>query len=181
VERRLNGLGVPVIALLAEARLETLHRLAQQPPGTRVGVVAAAVETAHGLEHSIAAAALPNIVRIETCPAEEGALRRLVRRADLIVCSTSAADRVRQFIDPTVPVIVDDRALNQRAVQMLGAILTQPSGERQTATPPPARDAPRVSVRPDRRQRARQRPGRHSAAQDRATLRRSRRPRSTSC
>ena len=70
VERRLDGLGVPVLALLAEARLETLQRLAQLPLGTRVGVVAAAVETAHTLEHSIAAAALPNIARIEACPAE---------------------------------------------------------------------------------------------------------------
>src|SRR6185436_13053969 len=42
VERRLDGLGVPVLALLAEAHLETLQRLAQLPRGTRVGVVAAA-------------------------------------------------------------------------------------------------------------------------------------------
>src|SRR5207253_4918797 len=38
VERLLNGKGVPVIALLAEAHLETLHRLDQFPSGTRVGV-----------------------------------------------------------------------------------------------------------------------------------------------
>ncbi|PYM55593.1 MAG: hypothetical protein DMD79_22700, partial [Candidatus Rokuibacteriota bacterium] len=43
VERLLDGKGVPVIALLAEAHLETLHRLAQLPAGTRVGVVASAV------------------------------------------------------------------------------------------------------------------------------------------
>ena len=41
VERRLDGLGVPVVALLAEVHLETLHRLAQLPSGTRVGVVSA--------------------------------------------------------------------------------------------------------------------------------------------
>src|SRR5918996_602416 len=61
VERLLSGRGVPVIALLAEAHLETLHRLAQLPSGTRVGVATAAVETAHSLEHSIANAGLPNI------------------------------------------------------------------------------------------------------------------------
>src|SRR5512145_1570569 len=43
VERLLSGRGVRVIALLAEAHLETLHHLAQLPAGTRVGVVAAAV------------------------------------------------------------------------------------------------------------------------------------------
>ena len=35
VERHLDGQGVPVLALLAEAHLETLQRLAQLPPGTR--------------------------------------------------------------------------------------------------------------------------------------------------
>jgi GntR family transcriptional regulator len=139
VERRLDGLEVPVLALLAEARLETLQRLAQLPMGTRVGVVSAAVETAHTLEHSIAAAALPNIARIETCPAEGSALSRLVRRVNVIVCSTSTAKRVQGLVDPTVPVIVDDRALNQRAIQMLGAILAQQDGDRPTATRPLAR------------------------------------------
>jgi DNA-binding transcriptional regulator YhcF (GntR family) len=134
VERRLDGRGVPVLALLAEAHLETLQRLAQLPPGTRVGVVSAVVETAHTLEHSIAAAALPNIARIETCPAEGSALSRLVRRVNVIVCSTSTAERVRRLVDPTMPVIIDDRALNQRAIQMLGAILAQRDGDPPTAT-----------------------------------------------
>ncbi len=138
VERRLNGLGVPVVALLAEVHLETLHRLAQLPSGTRVGVVSAAVETAHNLEHSIANAALPNIARVEACPAEGPALGRLVRRVDAIVCSTSAATRVQGLVGPTVPVIIDDRALNQRAIQMLAAILAQHDGDRPTGTPPPA-------------------------------------------
>ena len=147
VERRLDGRGIPVIALLAEAHLETLHRLAQLPSGTRVGVVAAAVETAHSLEHSIAAAALPNLARVETCPAERTALGRLVRRVDAIVCSTAIAARVTGLVGPTVPVILDDRALNQRGIQMLGAILaqddlTQDDGDGNggpPAPPPPAR------------------------------------------
>jgi DNA-binding transcriptional regulator YhcF (GntR family) len=138
VERRLDGLGVPVIALLAEAHLETLHRLAQLPSGTRVGVVSVAVETAHTLEHSIATAALPNIARVEACPAEGPALGRLVRRVDAIVCSTSAAARVQGLVGSTIPVIIDDRALNQRAIQMLGAILAQQDGDRPTVTPPSA-------------------------------------------
>jgi GntR family transcriptional regulator len=136
VERRLDGLGVPVVALLAEVHLETLHRLAQLPAGTRVGVVSAERETAHNLEHSIVNAALPNIARVEASPAEGPALGRLVRRVDAIVCSSSAAARVQGLVGPTVPVIVDDRALNQRAIQMLGAILAQQDGHHPTATPP---------------------------------------------
>jgi DNA-binding transcriptional regulator YhcF (GntR family) len=142
VERRLDGRGVPVLALLAEAHLETLQRLAQLPSRTRVGVVAAAVETTHSLEQSIVAAALPNIARVETCPAEGRALSRLVRRVNVLVCSTSAAERVQRLVGPRVPVIIDDRALNQRAIQMLGALLAQQDGDRPAARPPLARRRP---------------------------------------
>jgi DNA-binding transcriptional regulator YhcF (GntR family) len=154
VERLLDGNGVPVLALLAEAHLETLHRLAQLPSGTRVGVVYGEPETAHNLEHSIANAALPNIARVEAGPPDGPALSRLVRRVDAIVCSTSAAARVQELVGTTVPVILDDRALNQRAVQMLGAILARQDGARLTAEPPLAHErlgpgAVRVStVRP---------------------------------
>jgi DNA-binding transcriptional regulator YhcF (GntR family) len=129
VERLLSGRGVPVIALLAEAHLETLHRLAQLPPGTRVGVVSAAVETAHSLEHSIANAGLPNIALVGACPAEGAALGRLVRRVDVIVCSSLAAERVRQLAGPTVHVMIDDRALDQRAIEMLAALLVRQNGD----------------------------------------------------
>jgi DNA-binding transcriptional regulator YhcF (GntR family) len=139
VESRLDGLGVPVVALLAEVHLETLHRLAQLPMGTRVGVVSTERETAHNLEHSIANAALPNIARVEAGPTEGSALRRLVGRVDAIVCSTSAVARVQGLVGPAVPVIVDDRALNQRAIQMLGAILARQDGDQPTGTPPLAR------------------------------------------
>jgi hypothetical protein len=129
VERLLEGRDVPVIALLAEAHLETLHRLAQFPGGTRVGVASAAVETAHNLEHSIANAALPNVVLVGACPVESAALARLVRRVDVVVCSTAAAERVRQLAGPSLQVLIDDRALDPRAIEMLAAILVRRNGD----------------------------------------------------
>src|SRR5207247_2647351 len=126
VERRLRGMGIPVIALLAEAHLETLQRLAQLSPGTRVGIVSAAVETAHNLEHSIANAGLPNIALVGACPAEGAALGRLLRRVDVIVRCTAPAGRVRALAGPSVQVIIDDRALDQRAIEMLAAVLVRP-------------------------------------------------------
>jgi GntR family transcriptional regulator len=151
VERRLGGLGVPVIALLAEVHLETLHRLAQFPSGTRVGVASAHVETAHNLEHSIANAGLPNIRLVGACPAEGAGLERLVRRVDVMVCSAAAADRVRQLAGSAVQVLIDDRALDPRAIQMLAALLVQPDGNRPRPEAPgpsdrsgrPTRDATR--------------------------------------
>jgi DNA-binding transcriptional regulator YhcF (GntR family) len=142
VERLLSPRGIPVIALLAEAHLETLHRLAQLPSGTRVGVVSAAAETAHNLEHSIANAGLPNITLVGACPAEGAALGRLARKVDVIVCSTSAEDRVRALAGPGVEVMIDDRALDQRAIEMLAGLLVQPNGGRHAAA---ARLRPRRS------------------------------------
>jgi len=136
VGRLLSGKGVSVVALLAEAHLETLHRLAQLPSGTRVGVASAAAETAHNLEHSIANAGLPNIALVGACPAEGAALGRLVRRVDVIVCSTSAAERVRGLAGPAVQVMIDDRALDQRAIEMLATLLVRQNGDRLAAATP---------------------------------------------
>src|SRR6266568_357643 len=142
VGRLLSGKGVPVVALLAEAHLETLHRLAQLPSGTRVGVASAAAETAHNLEHSIANAGLPNITLAGACPAEGAALGRLVRRVDVIVCSTAAAERVRGLAGPAVQVMIDDRALDQRAIEMLAALLVRQNGDGAIPAPAAARSGP---------------------------------------
>jgi hypothetical protein len=119
-------------------------------------VVSAAVETAHNLEHSIANAGLPNITLVGACPAEGPALGRLVRNVDVIVCSTSAADRVRALAGPTVRVILDDRALDQRAVEMLAGLLVQPNGDGPAAA---GRPRPRRSdAAPTAPESARERP-----------------------
>ena len=149
VERLLSGTGVPVIALLTEVHIETLHRLAQLPPGTRVGVASADVETTHNLEHSIVNAGLPNIALLGSCAAEGAALGCLVRQVEVMVCSTPAAERVRALAGTAVQIIIDDRALDKRGIEILAAILVGPDGDGTTAVPLPARK-PR-SIRPSSR------------------------------
>jgi GntR family transcriptional regulator len=128
VERLVGDLRIPVIALLAEVHLKTLHRLAQFPPKTRVGVASAEPETAHNLEHSIARAGLPNIVLVGGVRAERAALGALARRVDAIVCSTPVAARVKRFVGSAAEVIIDDRALDTRAIEMLAAVLVRRNG-----------------------------------------------------
>ncbi len=132
VERLLNGTGVPVIALLTEVHIDTLHRLAHLPAGTRVGVASADVETTHNLEHSIVNAGLPNIALLGSCPVEGAALGRLVRQVEVMVCSTPTAERVRALAGSAVQVIIDDRALDKRGIEMLAAILV---GQAREGTP----------------------------------------------
>jgi hypothetical protein len=147
VARQLRGARIPVIALLAGAHIETLQRLADLPPGTRVGVASADGHTAHSLEHSIVNAGLPNIALVGSCPAEGVELGRLVRQAKVMVCSTLAAERVRALVGATGQVIIDDPALDKRGVEMLAAVLVG-SDEHLTGGAPqsvPALGAPRAS------------------------------------
>jgi DNA-binding transcriptional regulator YhcF (GntR family) len=143
VERLLKGKGVPVIALLAEAHLETLHRLAQMPSGTRVGVVSAA-ETAHNVEHSIAHAGLPSIELVGACPAAGAALGRLLRQVDVVVCPASTAEHVAGVAGSAVKVMIDDRALDPRAVEMLAAVLVRHDGVQVRPASPTAPPGPRL-------------------------------------
>ncbi|MBI2219156.1 MAG: GntR family transcriptional regulator [Candidatus Rokubacteria bacterium] len=135
VERLLRGKAVQVVALFAGAHLETLHRLAQLPSGTRVGVASAVAETAQALQHSVASAGLPNIVLVGACPAEGAALGRLVRQVDVMVCSTGAAERVQALAGSALRVIIDERAIDQRSIDMLAAVLVGHDGDGTAAAP----------------------------------------------
>jgi GntR family transcriptional regulator len=151
VERVLDGMGVPVIALLAEAHLETLHRLAQLPPGTRVGVASVHPETAHNLEHSIVNAGLPNIALIGACPAEGAALGRLVRQVEVMVCSSLAAERVRALTDGHTQVIIDDRTLDKRTIELLAATLARQDQDGDATAAAPAAAKTPMRLRPAKR------------------------------
>jgi GntR family transcriptional regulator len=151
VERLLDGMGVPVIALLAEAHLETLHRLAQLPPGTRVGVASVYPETAHNLEHSIINAGLPNIALLGTCPAEGAALGRLVRQVEVMVCSSLSAERVRALINGHTQVIIDDRALDNRTIELLAATLARQDQDGDVTAAAPAAAKKPMRLRPAKR------------------------------
>jgi hypothetical protein len=55
---------------------------------------------------------------------------------DVVVCSSAAAERVRQLAAPAVQVMIDDRALDQRAIQTLAVVLVQQNGGGTAAKPP---------------------------------------------
>jgi GntR family transcriptional regulator len=135
VKRRVGDRRVPIIPLIANAHLATLHRLAQLPPGTRVGVIAADAETAHNLEYSIVSAGLPNIALVGAASTDEATWDALARQVEVIVCSTPAAERARQLAVDATQIIVDDRALDTRAIEMLAAILIGQDENRTMAGP----------------------------------------------
>jgi hypothetical protein len=62
-----------------------------------------------------------------------------VRRVDVVVCSSSAAERVRGLAADRVQVMIDDRALDQRAIEMLAALLVGQNGSATAVAPPAGR------------------------------------------
>jgi len=149
VARLVGARGVPIIPLVATAHLENLRRLAQCPPGTRLGVVATDAETAHHLAHAIGTAGLPNIALVGASSIDGAGLASLLRQVAVLVCSTQAAARVRELAPGTPEILIEDRALDTRAIAMLAAIVIGQEGEKTTATP--ARTRPSTPRRPSRR------------------------------
>jgi hypothetical protein len=52
----------------------------------------------------------------------------LLREVDVIVCPSSAAAHVGSLAGSTVELIIDDRTLDPRAVEMLAAVLVRHNG-----------------------------------------------------
>jgi hypothetical protein len=73
---------------------------------------------------------------------------RLAQRVDVIVCSTPVAEEVQRLIGSAAEVIVDDRALDNRAVEMLAAVLVRHDA---AGTPPTPSARPRAARRELRR------------------------------
>ena len=86
------------------------------PPRPGGGAAPPPPETAHNLEHSIAKAGLPNVTLVGASPVQGVGLERLVRRVDVVVCSTAAAERVRQLTRPAVRVLIEDPPPGRRRV-----------------------------------------------------------------
>jgi len=78
---------------------------------------------------------------VGACLTAGSSLDTLVRQVEVIVCSTQAAERVRQLANGTTQVIIDDRALDKQAIDTLAAIVIGQRCGGPTATPVAARKA----------------------------------------
>ncbi len=132
VERLVGDRGLPIIPLLAKAHLDTFRRLAHLPAGTRVGVVSAESETAHSVRHSIASGDLPNIALVGAFAANGPPWKPCFSRMG---ASCVLLERVRQLANGTIHVIIDERAVDTRAIEKLTAILIRHDAAMPTTAP----------------------------------------------
>jgi len=127
VQEIMEPRGIEVVALLAEATLESLQRLTELPAGTPVGVVGWGRTCMENLSSSIEGAGLDHLdfvqVYVDQGPEEVLATLRSVRA---VVCASVTARRLREFgVPEELEIIEEDRILDQGGIEMLGRMLRQ--------------------------------------------------------
>ncbi len=137
LQRLLADTGMEVVALLAEANLETLMRLTALPKGTKVGVACNSWAGTENVKLSIQNAGLNHLRLVPGCGGETESLRRMVKEASVVVCSSLAAEKIRGLAPQGTQIIVDDRRLDRSGIEMLrqrlGALAARDGGRRRAA------------------------------------------------
>jgi GntR family transcriptional regulator len=127
VEELVQPLGIEVVALLAEATLESLQRLTELPSQTPVGVVGWGSTCMDNLSRSIEGAGLDHLdfVQVNVDGGRDKVMSTL-GEVDAVVCSSVTAMRLREFSVPEgLEIIEGDRILDQGGIEMLGKMLRQ--------------------------------------------------------
>ncbi|MBA2442026.1 MAG: GntR family transcriptional regulator [Rubrobacter sp.] len=125
VEAVMEPLGIETVALLAEANLESLQRLAELPGGTVVGVVGNSETCTVNLLRSLEGAGLDHLDFFEVRDADRREeVEALAGRAEVLVCTSPVARMLPGLgVRGDLEVIVEDRTLDRGGVEMLGRML----------------------------------------------------------
>ena len=128
VESLMEPRGIETVALLAEATLESLQRLADLPAGTPVGVVGDSQTCMENKSRSIEGAGLDHLDLTETYVDRVDEVRALFGRVRAVVCSSATARRLLELGAPDdLEIIEEDRTLDKGGVEMLGRMLRRAS------------------------------------------------------
>ena len=123
VERLVEPRGIETFALLTEATLDGLKRLAELPEGTPVGVVGNSQTCTENLLRSLEGAGLDHLDFFQIQEDGEESRSR-VEGARAVVCGSISAQRLPKLRLPEgVEIIVQDRTLSKGGVEMLGRLL----------------------------------------------------------
>jgi len=119
IQRLLAGTGIEVVGLLAEASLETLMRLTALSEGTKVGVACNEWTGTENVKLSIQNAGLKHIRLVPGCGQDPESLRRMLKEASVVVCSSLVEEKIRTLAPEGMEIIVDDRKLDRSGIEML--------------------------------------------------------------
>ena len=122
VERLIEPLGIETVALLTEATLEGLNRLADLPEGTSVGVVGNSRTCTDNLLRSLEGAGLDHLEFFEIDGNAPDA--KLPKDTQVVVGGSVVAQRLPELDLPEdVEIIIQDRTLSKGGMEMLGRML----------------------------------------------------------
>jgi len=124
VEQVLEPLGIETFALLTEATLDGLRKLAELPQATRVGVIGSSRTCTDNLLRSLEGAGLDHL---DLFLIQEDAEDQSIREdTQVVVCGSAVAPMLPKMGLPKgVEVIVQDRTLSKGGVQMLGRAIEE--------------------------------------------------------
>jgi len=125
VQRMLGKAKIEVVGLLAEASLETLIRLTALPEAAKVGVACNEWTGTENVKLSIQNAGLTHLRLVPGCGRDAPSLRRMVKEASVVVCSSLVAGKIRAMAPSGTEIIVDDRRLDPAGIAMLRRRLQQ--------------------------------------------------------
>jgi GntR family transcriptional regulator len=123
VEKLVEPRGIETFALLTEATLDGLKRLAELPDGTAVAVMGNSRTCTENLLRSLEGAGLDHLDFFQIREDDEVSRSR-IGEAKAVVCGSISAQRLPKLDLPEgVEVIVQDRTLSKGGVEMLGRML----------------------------------------------------------
>jgi GntR family transcriptional regulator len=119
--------GIEVVALLAEANIQSLRRLTDLPEGTPVGVVGWGQTCMENLSRSIEGAGLDHLRFVQVYVDEQtDEVLETLEGVDAVVCASITARKLRAIgIPEEMEIIEEDRVLDQGGIEMLGRMLRQ--------------------------------------------------------
>ncbi len=136
VEELVGPRGLETVALLAEATLDGIRRLAELPPGTKVGVLGNSRTCSDNLLNSLVGAGMDHLDLFQIYEDVGKDIGEHLEETEVVVCGSPMAGRLSALGLPPAgtEVILQDRTLDKGGIEMLGRIL---------------RDAPRATAEED--------------------------------
>lgn len=124
VDELVERYGIETVALLAEATLDGITRLAELPAGTRVGVLGNSRTCSDNLLSSLAGAGMDHLELFQIYEDVGKEIGEQLKEAEVVVCSSPMARRLSTLGLPDgTEIILQDRTLDKGGIEMLGRML----------------------------------------------------------
>lgn len=124
VEEIVEPRGIETVALLAEATLDGIRRLAELPAGTKVAVLGNSRTCSENLLNSLVGAGMDHLKLFQIYEDADKDVKEQLRETEAVVCGSAMARRLPELeLPPDTEVIFQDRTLDKGGIEMLGRML----------------------------------------------------------